>query len=86
MQSTVLVSSFAEIAREKDIDRDTLQVIIEDVFRAMIKKRYGADDPEAFQGLTGEQIQALPPSVVEEYITNAADHKLKTRTIFVIAD
>ena len=49
MQSTVLVSSFAEIAREKEIDRDTLQVIIEDVFRAMIKKRYGADDPEAFQ-------------------------------------
>jgi N utilization substance protein A len=49
MQSTVLVSSFAEIAREKDIDRDTLQVIIEDVFRAMIKKRYGADDAEAFQ-------------------------------------
>jgi N utilization substance protein A len=49
MQSTVLVSSFAEIAREKEIDRDTLQVIIEDVFRAMIKKRYGADDAEAFQ-------------------------------------
>ena len=49
MQSTVLVSSFAEIAREKDIDRDTLQVIIEDVFRAMINKRYGADDPDAFQ-------------------------------------
>ncbi len=49
MQSTVLVSSFAEIAREKEIDRDTLQVIIEDVFRAMIKKRFGADDPEAFQ-------------------------------------
>ncbi len=44
MQSQSLVSSFAEIAREKDIDRDTLQVIIEDVFRAMIKKRYGADD------------------------------------------
>ena len=43
-QSQNLVSSFAEIAREKDIDRDTLQVIIEDVFRAMIKKRYGADD------------------------------------------
>ena len=49
MQSTVLVSSFAEIAREKDIDRDTLQVIIEDVFRAMINKKYAADDPEAFQ-------------------------------------
>ncbi len=49
MQSTSLVSSFAEIAREKDIDRDTLQLIIEDVFRAMIRKRYGADDPEAFE-------------------------------------
>ncbi len=44
MQSTDLVSSFAEIAREKDIDRDTLQLIVEDVIRAMIRKRYGSDD------------------------------------------
>ncbi len=44
MQSTDLVSSFAEIAREKGIDRDMLQLIVEDVFRAMIRKRYGADD------------------------------------------
>lgn len=44
MQSSGLVSSFAEIARDKGIDRDTLQLIVEDVFRAMIRKRYGADD------------------------------------------
>ena len=44
MQSTDLVSSFAEIAREKDIDRDTLQLIVEDVIRAMIRKRYGSDE------------------------------------------
>ncbi|MBO6577336.1 MAG: transcription termination/antitermination protein NusA [Rhodothermales bacterium] len=44
MQSSVLVSAFAEIAREKGIDRDSLQLIVEDVFRAMIKKRYGSDD------------------------------------------
>lgn len=44
MHSSVLVSSFAEIAREKGIDRDALQMIMEDVFRAMIRKRYGADD------------------------------------------
>lgn len=44
MQSSELVSSFAEIASEKGIDRDTLQGIMEDVFRAMIRKRYGADD------------------------------------------
>jgi len=44
MHSSELVSSFAEIAREKDIDRDTLQLIVEDVIKAMIRKRYGADD------------------------------------------
>jgi N utilization substance protein A len=44
MQNSDLVSSFAEIAREKGIDRDTLQLIVEDVFRAMIRKRYGSDD------------------------------------------
>jgi N utilization substance protein A len=44
MQSLNLVSSFAEIAREKGIDRDALQMILEDTFRAMIKKRYGSDE------------------------------------------
>jgi N utilization substance protein A len=44
MQSSDLVSSFGEIARAKDIDRDALQLIVEDVFRAMIEKRYGADE------------------------------------------
>ncbi|MEM1093496.1 MAG: transcription termination factor NusA [Bacteroidota bacterium] len=44
MQNNSLVSSFAEIAREKEIDRDTLQLIVEDVFRAIIKKRYGSDE------------------------------------------
>jgi len=47
MRSEDLVSSFGEIARAKDIDRDTLQIIIEDVFRAMLRKRYGSD--EAFE-------------------------------------
>ncbi len=44
MQSTDLVSSFAEIAREKGIERDLLSMIVEDVFRVMIRKRYGADE------------------------------------------
>ncbi|PIQ63177.1 MAG: transcription termination/antitermination protein NusA [Bacteroidetes bacterium CG12_big_fil_rev_8_21_14_0_65_60_17] len=44
MQSSDLVSSFAEIAHEKGIERDNLQLIIEDVFKTMIRKRYGADD------------------------------------------
>lgn len=47
MQSEDLISSFGEIARSKDMDRDTLQIIVEDVFRAMLRKRYGSD--EAFE-------------------------------------
>ncbi len=47
MRSEDLVSSFGEIARAKDIDRDTLQIIVEDVFKAMLRKRYGSD--EAFE-------------------------------------
>jgi len=47
MRSADLVSSFGEIARAKDIDRETLQIIVEDVIRAMIDKRYGSD--EAFE-------------------------------------
>ncbi|MCX7907018.1 MAG: transcription termination factor NusA [Bacteroidetes bacterium] len=40
-----LVSLFAELAREKGIDRDTLQTIIEDVFRLMLRKRFGNEEP-----------------------------------------
>jgi len=47
MRSEDLVSSFGEIARAKDMDRETLQIIVEDVIRAMIDKRYGSD--EAFE-------------------------------------
>ncbi len=69
MQSTDLVSSFAEIAREKEIDRDRLQLIVEDVFRAMIRKRYGSD--EAFEIILNPDhgdIQILHVrEVVEDY-------------------
>ena len=47
MRSEDLIASFGEIARSKDMDRDTLQIIVEDVFRAMLRKRYGSD--EAFE-------------------------------------
>ncbi|MCY4232720.1 MAG: transcription termination factor NusA [Bacteroidetes bacterium] len=47
MNNSDLVSSFAEIAREKGIDRDSLQLIVEDVMRAMIRTRFGSD--EAFE-------------------------------------
>ena len=35
--SKQIISSFAEIAKEKGIDRDLLLTILEDVFRTMIR-------------------------------------------------
>ncbi len=45
--SKQIISSFAEIAHEKGIDRDMLLSILEDVFRTMIRKKYESD--ESFQ-------------------------------------
>lgn len=44
MDSRVLIESFAEFARQKNIDRPTMIRILEDVFRTMIRKRYETDD------------------------------------------
>lgn len=45
--SKQIIQSFAEIAKDKDIDKDLLLSILEDVFRTMIRKKYGSD--EAFE-------------------------------------
>ena len=42
--SKQIISSFAEIAKEKGIGRDLLLTILEDVFRTMIRKKYETDD------------------------------------------
>jgi N utilization substance protein A len=42
--SKQIISSFAEIAKDKGIDRDLLLSILEDVFRTMIRKTYETDD------------------------------------------
>jgi len=42
--SKQIISSFAEIAKEKGIDRDLLLTILEDVFRTMIRKNYETDE------------------------------------------
>ncbi len=38
-----IVEAFAEMARQKSIDRDLLQGIIEDTFAQMVRKKYGLD-------------------------------------------
>ena len=39
-----LIESFADFAKQKNIDRPTMIRILEDVFRTMIKKKYVNDD------------------------------------------
>lgn len=44
MDAHELIQSFAEFAKQKNIDRPTMIRILEDVFRNMIKKRYASDE------------------------------------------
>lgn len=44
MLASELIDSFADFARQKNIDRPTMIRILEDVFRTMIKKKYESDE------------------------------------------
>lgn len=44
MNAANLIESFADFAKQKNIDRPTMIRILEDVFRNMIKKKYETDD------------------------------------------
>lgn len=44
MDTSTLIESFADFAKQKNIDRPTMIRILEDVFQNMIKKKYGADE------------------------------------------
>ena len=43
MNSNVLIESFAEFARSKNIDRPTMMSILDEVFRTMIRKKFEED-------------------------------------------
>lgn len=44
MENFELIASFSEFKDEKLIDRETLMAILEEVFRAALKRKYGSDD------------------------------------------
>ncbi|HYG18926.1 MAG TPA: transcription termination factor NusA [Ohtaekwangia sp.] len=44
MDAHELIQSFAEFAKQKNIDRPTMIRILEDVFKNMIRKKYGEDE------------------------------------------
>ncbi len=71
--SKLIIQSFAEIAKDKGIDKDLLLTILEDVFRTMIRKKYDSD--EAFEVILnpdrGEiQILHIREVVPKEELTN----------------
>lgn len=43
-EKSKFIESFAEFARTKNIDSDLMVQLLEEVFRAMIRKKYGADE------------------------------------------
>ena len=72
--SKLIIQSFAEIAKDKGIDKDLLLSILEDVFRTMIRKKYDSD--EAFEVILnadrGEiQILHIREVVPEDELTDA---------------
>ena len=44
MNSLELVDSFSEFKELKSIDKQTMQHVLEDVFRAMLKKKFNTDE------------------------------------------
>ncbi|QSE97885.1 transcription termination factor NusA [Fulvivirga lutea] len=44
MNASVLIESFADFAKQKNIDRPTMIRILEDVFRTMIRKKFETDE------------------------------------------
>jgi len=44
MENIALIESFSEFKDDESIDRVTLMAILEDVFRAALKRKYGSDD------------------------------------------
>ena len=44
MENLALIESFSDFKGDKNIDRVTLMAILEEVFRAALKRKFGSDD------------------------------------------
>lgn len=59
-EKSFLVDTFIDFAKDRGIDKQTLMAIMEDVFRSMIKKKYGDDENfDIIVNATTGDIQAL---------------------------
>jgi transcription termination/antitermination protein NusA len=53
MASINLIDSFQEFKEAENIDRPTLMKVMEDVFKTLIRKKYGSD--ECFDVIVNDQ-------------------------------
>ncbi len=66
-----IIDAFAQIAKEKNIERDQLNLIIEDIFKMMIKKKYGTSDNfDVIVNLEKAAIEIYQTKKVVEQVTD----------------
>ncbi len=71
-QGNVIVEAFSQIAREKSIEKDELNLIVEDLFKIMIKKKYGTTDNfDVIVNLEKAAIEIYQTKKVVEEVTNS---------------
>ncbi len=69
----IIVEAFAEMARERGIDREGLQGIIKDTLEMLVKKRYGSDaNPDIVFNMDKGDIEIYMTRTVVEVVHNPA--------------
>ncbi len=69
----LIVESFADMVREKGIDRDILMSVIEETFAMMIRKKYGLDSKfDLVMNMDKGDIEIYLEKTVVEEVTNPA--------------
>ncbi|MCB0714291.1 MAG: transcription termination factor NusA [Ignavibacteriae bacterium] len=70
-----IVEAFAEMARQKSIDRDLLQGIMEDTFAQMVRKKYGPD--AEFDIIVNMDKGDIEIYLIREVVEEPEDHSLQ---------
>ena len=69
----VIVESFADMVREKGIDRDILMSVIEETFAMMVRKKYGEEAKfDIVMNMDKGDIEIYLEKTVVEEVTNPA--------------
>lgn len=68
-----IIAAFVEIAKERGIDRDLIQGKLEDMFRLLVRKKYGEEaEPDIVLNMDRGDIEIYLPRTVVHYVLNPA--------------